>query len=786
MTTPSTHDREYQASFLALIEFATSVRFDDIELLIASMPQLLQSPTSSASAFTALLYFLPESTPLADYVDLIKKLLDGQFQTNLPVPDYSHFDRFSDEELAQHFQAATRYLTQKTTPLGWGSSSASTPFINDWVKARIRLVDNYTGLPTPPDLLLGLVDTTDQSIIDWQYSILHVLMAFRRSYAGQTAWISLQEFESLSPHNAVKLLLQFASTDNIVTDVNNLIVPYLNNKEDQSPLWDWIGDESSVPEERLSLLLELVKADGVFIPPNPGYFGFIRAVLAFLYSFPQNHYTTEIFKELTLVEHYFGNFELDAEPSDTKFPENIAETDLYSYTTLLKSQLTLPTLSSLNTFHNYAHSAEILFSNIPDITLIEVVVTSLYGSDQDQIALARKYIFGSNNDDEFGDEKWKHYDSKQWTKVRDNLLWLKNKSHVLSKVPSAWVDETLLISTLASGQFDFVEARFINVRRAAASSSVVTTHLLDAFYENYDKATSCSTSRGGLKKAAKCLELLQEKYANKNPLPSPIERAAKLLSSTDALSKYSLTLTPGVPLHPVELRVQSKDPLVIIHRLLELNPKLYHELDFLQDISKDLYYGITGNKADDGEINTRVRAMCIDVALANSDFEQAYNYTKELQDYVKQSSSHNQLPWTTCYQVGKFVSPEWDGNTPESVLSKQLELLSFTLTYAPKENLPSILKVWERVESQLNEERPAERRNHQQHSSTDILTSASSRFARAIQSSASTTFGSGGSGGSNQAPELGHDEDHTNSRKRDQISNLLVSGLGWAIGANPR
>lgn len=711
--------------------------------------------------------------------------MNKNFSTNLPSPDYSHFKRLSDEELTKHFLATTNYLEQKTTPLGWGSDAMSAFYINDWVKARIRLVDSYTGLTTPPDLLLNLVDITEKDIIDWQYSVLHVLTTFRHSYAGKTAWISLQEFESFSPNDAVFFLLQFASIDNIVTDVNNLIVPYLSSKKDQSSLWDWIGDESSVPEERLSLLLELVKNDGIFTPPNPGYFGFIRAVLSFLYSFPQNHYTSDIFKQLTLVEYYFGNFELDTESPDYKLPDDIAEQDLYSYNTLLTSQLTNPSLFSLKTFYNYAQSAEMLFSNIPEITLIELVVTSLYGTDQDQIALARKYIFGSNNDDDFGDEKWKHYDSKQWTKVRDNLLWLKNKSLVLNKVPSAWIDETLLISTLASGQFDFVEARFINVRRSAISSSVVTTHLLDAFYENYDKATSCSISRGGMKKAARCLELLQMKYANKS-IPSPVERAEKLFSGTNALSDYSLTLTPGVPLHPIELRVQSKDPLVIIHRLLELNPKLYLELSFLQDISKDLYYGITGNKGDIEEIDTRVRAMSIDAALADSNFEQAYIYTQKLQESFKEFPSKNQLAWTTCYQVGKFVSPEWDGTAPESVLSKQLELLSFTLTYAPKENLPSILKVWERVESQFNEERPVKQRARQQQTSTDILASASSRFARAIQSSASTTFGSGRNNGPNQESEFDDGEDHATSRKRDQISNLLVSGLGWAIGANPR
>ena len=107
------------------------------------------------------------------------------------------------------------------------------------------------------------------------------------------------------------------------------------------------------------------------------------------------------------------------------------------------------------------------------------------------------------------------------------------------------------------------------------------------------------------------------------------------------------------------------------------------------------------------------------------------------------------------------------------------------------------MSAWQRIEAQLGEareqniatEQKALSQKHVPGENIEMLKSASSRFARAIQSSATATFGSDHStttqeGQNNQQHQ--HNEELHNSRRRDQLSGLLVSGLGWAIGANPR
>lgn len=762
--------------------------------IVASDPSLLESPRSPRSAFSVMLYFLPEAIEFHDYADLLHKMITGDFDESGNTPDVD-IGKLSDELLDQRTSKIADYIASKTETYGW-TASDDTKFIDDWIKARIRLVDAATGLISDPMPLFSSTESPDSDLLAWQFGIVQVISSYRSLYYTQSEWISLCDFEKLTPRLAVQLLLQFTSVETVVRDINTLVVPYLTYKcaetNDYSALWEWMGQTTNVydedPPAHLLLLVQLVEAGGISLPTETANFKFIRAVLAYIYAYPSSHYTAKTYLHFSEVQKDLGDFELDTESPNYEIPNDIVETDLYSFNTLITSNLTSPTLYSLGLLDKFVSSGALLATHIPNISLIEVAVTSLFGTEEDQIALARLYIFNQ-------EDQWKTLDAAHWGRIRDNLRWLKTKSQVLAKVPDSWIDETLLVSTLSCGRFDFVRSHFVDVRRTAVPTNVLTKHLLDAFYENYDLATNCSTSRGMLKNAAACLALLEEKHSKKH-LPSALTRASRLLSATNELSTYSLTLNPDTPLHPVELRVQTKDPLSIIHRILELNPKAYKDLAKLQVIGADLVYGILGKDLPNTDL--KVRAMCIDGALVDSNFEQAYKYTDALREApATQDEESRQLIWTTCYQVGKFVSPYWDDTDVKfitSVLEKQLDLLGFTLATAPNENLSSILSAWQRIEAQLADiERTAdavpEPQQQHHHHHQDILKSTTSRFARAIQSSAAATFSSSDTS-SVSSDRTGHSstpsEELHNSRKRDQISGLLVSGLGWAIGANPR
>lgn len=803
-------DRTRLINVLATVNLASAGNLAGLQNIIASDSSLLASPRSPLSAYSLILYFLPEAIPFKEYADFIHKCLNGSLIADGDLPDTEQLNALDDRVLSQRTSLVATYVSNKTANYGWVTSSAPSPhseFLDDWIKARIRLVDSCTGLVDDTTPLFNISETADSDLFTWQYGIAQVISQFRNFYYTQSEWRSLQDFEALSPRVAVQLLLEFTSVETVVRDVNTLVVPYLTYKSaadnDYSALWEWVGQTASLNEEdppaHLLLLLQLVEAGGISLPSDQAHFRFIRSVLAYMYAYPIAHYTDKTYAHFSELQKYLGDFELDSDTPDYKVPDDINESDLFLFDTLLTSKLTTPTLYSLELFDKFTSSAALLAGQVPDISLIEVVVTSLYGSEQDQIALARKYIFNDQ-------DSWKTLDTAQWARVRDNLRWLKNKTKVLSKVPDTWIDETLLVSTLSCGRFDFVKTYFVDVRRTAVPTNTMTKHLLDAFYENYDMAASCSTARGTLKNAAACLNLLEEKHS-KRKLPSEVSRASRLLTATNELSIYTLTMTPGVPLHPVELRIQTKDPLSIIHRVLELNAKSYQDLTKLQGIANNLIYGILGK--DLLHTDLKVRGMCIEAALVDSNFEQAYLFTEALRQQAASTDEEvQQLTWTTCYQVGKFVSPYWDdmdASTAALVLEKQLELLTHTLATAPRENITSVLVAWKRIETELSElveasNGPPVTSNTNTTTTTsgvravneqkDTLKSAGSRFARAIQSSANATFGTidplGTAGADHTSNSSSSHEELQNSRKRDQLSGLLVSGLGWAIGANPK
>lgn len=121
-------------------------------------------------------------------------------------------------------------------------------------------------------------------------------------------------------------------------------------------------------------------------------------------------------------------------------------------------------------------------------------------------------------------------------------------------------------------------------------------------------------------------------------------RVAALISATHALSFYSLTLQHGVPFQPVSIRV-SQDPIGLISKVLEQNPRSYTKLDDLVDIAQNLVSaGLPAQQQDNSDYDDeiapddadlakqrkaaerRVTFMAVEAALREDDFETAYSY----------------------------------------------------------------------------------------------------------------------------------------------------------------
>lgn len=220
------------------------------------------------------------------------------------------------------------------------------------------------------------------------------------------------------------------------------------------------------------------------------------------------------------------------------------------------------------------------------------------------------------------------------------------------------------------------------------------------------------------------------------------QRIEALLKATHGLSDYKLVLKQGEPFTPVILRVHH-DPISIIGKVLEQNPKSYTQIQDLVDVGRNMvaasltvrnksgHPALTPEREPEEMLNAekRITAMCIDAALTEDDFETAYSYVmnrlatlhKRPQPSRKVSSSalnkagapsRDDWSWRAAFQAGMYrrtartTRPTHlgtaSGNPDIRHLEQRIECLATALRVAPTPALFEILKAYRRTEEELD------------------------------------------------------------------------------------
>jgi len=224
------------------------------------------------------------------------------------------------------------------------------------------------------------------------------------------------------------------------------------------------------------------------------------------------------------------------------------------------------------------------------------------------------------------------------------------------------------------------------------------------------------------------------------------KRIEALLQATHALSEFRLVLKQGEPFTPVVLRVHA-DPVSIIGKILEQNPKGYTRLHDLLDIGDRMVLAglVTSSSAQGDKTTTtrhksitalldapppeeetakqrltvqrRITAMCIDAALTEDDFETAYSYvvnrlTTTTSKTKPPVTIEDEYSWKAALQAGKYrrtartIRPTHLGTgsaNPEiRHLEQRIECLATALRIAPPATLQEILNAYRRAEEELD------------------------------------------------------------------------------------
>lgn len=217
-------------------------------------------------------------------------------------------------------------------------------------------------------------------------------------------------------------------------------------------------------------------------------------------------------------------------------------------------------------------------------------------------------------------------------------------------------------------------------------------------------------------------------------------------------------------------------PMSLVSVILEQNRKAYLVHEKLYKISVDLaiYLGIDDSWAS----FYKVRSACIESALVERDFNFAYKQSKELLMYAIEQEKGETLNeiWLIFLQVGKFVPREWMDdfdlkvhNEKITILEKQREILSLALKYVTPSALAgdnsTLLVVQFRDVNDKISHWYTEDASLQESSIESVIHSAQTSIQENVSG-----FVQGAAKSKTQASE--------------KLSNMFVSGLGWAIGAN--
>lgn len=269
--------------------------------------------------------------------------------------------------------------------------------------------------------------------------------------------------------------------------------------------------------------------------------------------------------------------------------------------------------------------------------------------------------------------------------------------------------------------------------------TLVEAAVNEAIYKAYDNASNGNRTRGGMKKAYDMLVVQTQAIPDPDyqlakptnslqtfqphfPGSASFKQLQALISATHAFSFYSLTLQHGVPFQPVSIRIHP-DPLSLIEKVLEQNPKGYTKLDDLLSIGRNLVAAgfppmpddTTSTPTEDQDATLiaerRITSLAISSALALNDFGTAYSYiftrlAPSTSTSTDPTTTKDDISWRAVYTAGRYRPPPSPSQTPSSEithLTQRMELLSLSLILVPTAHpLPEILGAWRRCDEELS------------------------------------------------------------------------------------
>lgn len=292
---------------------------------------------------------------------------------------------------------------------------------------------------------------------------------------------------------------------------------------------------------------------------------------------------------------------------------------------------------------------------------------------------------------------------------------------------------------------------------------------------------------GKMKVASECLDLLSEIAADdsiEQERRGVVSRFKHFQKALNQLKNFKLVIEKNSPVTPQQILnilgqqgdEEAPSAISLISMVLEQNPKSYLAYEKLYRIAVD--FSIFSSVEVTDNFLPTVQSACIESSLIDDNFSFAYKQSKVMFDYYVSRKQSEQLGkfWLTFYQVGKYILTEWFNEYDEKVnaskidiLRKQREVLSLTLKLTrPSDSTVDNSRL---IIAQLRHINEEIRRWYIEDNTQRAETTQ--RAVRSTQNQIQSNL-----------KEIISDVSASRTQASEKLSNLLVSGIGWAIGAN--
>lgn len=377
-----------------------------------------------------------------------------------------------------------------------------------------------------------------------------------------------------------------------------------------------------------------------------------------------------------------------------------------------------------------------------------------------------------------------------WKLMYQLILQFKNEFVLNSNRAKA--DYVIVERLLMSGLIEESE-ELVRDHKTELSPIEIYEVFMDKFWESFNSANNINDKIGHLHQARRCLDII-EQLPEYTQLPATkrekIIALKHLFKAMSAMKNFKIVVERNKPFTPSQLvkfsnhsaheQLGKKECFLLITVILEQNPKSYLAFEKLFRILNDLllYFELDSSTVDTNLYFSKLKTACIESALVDNNFSYAYTQSIELFEHFGNLLSNDfniDQFWLTFYQVGKFVSPGWldnaDPQEMQKVWIKQRQILSLTLQRLDcGDHSRVILDQWNKVNAKLEENSR----------DTNVANMRQFQIQKEMNNAKSDSAWSLGL----HPQDIINDASHSTNKAGEKISNLFVSGLGWAIGAN--